>query len=415
MKSLIGIVLLFPVLAVAEPAPTYFQDVAPLIGAKCLSCHGQTPQGAPFSLNDYNAVKAHASGIKRATLSRTMPPFLVDNSGSCNTFNNITWLSDQEISMIGRWVDSGSPAGDESKATPVPAPELNSRLNRIDARTEMKESYQPVGPNDEYRCFVVDAPVSESKFLTGYNVLPGNLDVVHHVVIYQPTARGQMRAEELDAQDDKPGYECFGGPGTEAEPLAVWAPGAGATLMPKGTGLEVVGGRKLVMQVHYSLHHTHGGKIEPDLSKIEFQLENDVLNKADFTLFGKISDGEIPAGEKAYTYTMTIPVEANTPHAFQPFTLYGVFPHMHLYGTNIQLEVIRHQESAKACMMNVPRWNFHRQFSYFYGQPIDVEAGDQVVLKCTYNTMSTQTPVKFGEFTSDEMCVMGLFMVPRVL
>ena len=40
---------------------------------------------------------------------------------------------------------------------------------------------------DDYRCFLLDPHVDQDVWLTGSNVLPGNPDVVHHVILFKLT------------------------------------------------------------------------------------------------------------------------------------------------------------------------------------------------------------------------------------
>src|SRR6478609_1580820 len=102
-------------------APKFYEDVAPILNHNCVGCH-RDGGIAQFSLTNYDQVRAHANDIASATAAREMPPMPVNNSGSCNTYANARWLSDDEISVLGRWAKSGTPAGDPSKAQPLPEP-----------------------------------------------------------------------------------------------------------------------------------------------------------------------------------------------------------------------------------------------------------------------------------------------------
>src|ERR1044071_3856631 len=59
----------------AAPAPTYNRDVAPILDAKCTSCH-RLGGIAPFSLTTAAGAKAHAAGIVRLTKAGLMPPWM---------------------------------------------------------------------------------------------------------------------------------------------------------------------------------------------------------------------------------------------------------------------------------------------------------------------------------------------------
>ena len=59
--------------APAKP-PTYFEDVKPLIDAKCTRCH-TTGGLAPFSLEKWDDVFRRLDVIRPAIVSRHMPPW----------------------------------------------------------------------------------------------------------------------------------------------------------------------------------------------------------------------------------------------------------------------------------------------------------------------------------------------------
>ncbi len=70
-------------------------------------------------------------------------------------------------------------------------------------------------------------------WLTGSNVLPGNPNVVHHVILFKIPPDAVAEAEAKDAATADPGWTCFGGTGIagefgdleDANWLAAWAPG----------------------------------------------------------------------------------------------------------------------------------------------------------------------------------------------
>jgi hypothetical protein len=61
--------------AAATGAPTYYRDVAPILDAKCASCH-RIGGIAPFALTTAADAKAHADGIVRMTNAGLMPPWM---------------------------------------------------------------------------------------------------------------------------------------------------------------------------------------------------------------------------------------------------------------------------------------------------------------------------------------------------
>src|SRR5262245_50699004 len=61
----------------AAGTPTFNRDVAPIIFAKCASCH-RPGEAAPFSLLTYDDVRRRASQIVEVTQMRFMPPWPPD-------------------------------------------------------------------------------------------------------------------------------------------------------------------------------------------------------------------------------------------------------------------------------------------------------------------------------------------------
>jgi len=60
--------------------------------------------------------------------------------------------------------------------------------------------------------------------------------------------------------------------------------------------------------------------------------------------------------------------------------------------------------SADACLIDVPKWDFHWQSSYQYVTPKTLQSNDEVELSCTWDNPGMST-VTSGEGTADEMCV----------
>src|SRR5437870_13460799 len=60
-----------------QSAPTFTTDVAPIIYAKCASCH-RPGEVAPMSLLTYRDVRPWAAAIREKVVSRAMPPWHAD-------------------------------------------------------------------------------------------------------------------------------------------------------------------------------------------------------------------------------------------------------------------------------------------------------------------------------------------------
>src|SRR5262245_52742794 len=76
-------------------SPNWSEDLAPLIYRECVGCH-RTGGVAPFALETFDHAFAAGVALVAHTASRHMPPMPVDGSGSCNTYSNARWLTDDE-------------------------------------------------------------------------------------------------------------------------------------------------------------------------------------------------------------------------------------------------------------------------------------------------------------------------------
>jgi Copper type II ascorbate-dependent monooxygenase, C-terminal domain len=380
-----------------RPPPTYSEDVAPILVNNCVSCH-RTGGIAPFSLLSYDDARRHAGAIKASTATRSMPPFNLDNSGACNTYVEARWLSDAQIATLGAWVDGGTPVGDPAKP-PLPPPPLTS-LDRVDLTLDMGTPYTPnASREDDYRCFVIDPGLQQKKFITGFQIHPGEARMVHHLTLFAlDTPEAEQQAAALETAGAGHGYECFGDARVPSRWLVGSGPGGGALLLPEGTGLPMLAGRKTVLQMHYNrLNGTF-----PDRTTIDLRLASSVRHEA---LVVRLADLSLylPPQQPEVIQSTTLPVP-------EAATLWGLWPHMHTLGS--KLDVTLSHEGKERCLARVPRWDFHWQGFADYTTPIHVEAGDAMKITCTYDTRGRATATSWGQGTEDEMCVAFFYITP---
>ena len=389
--------------------PTYYEEVSHIFRSNCSSCH-QQGEIAPFPLESYQDAVTYSSSIRQSVTDRTMPPPGMDNSGVCQSYTDTHWLSDADIVSIQRWVDGGMPAGDSSLGEPA-LPAIRS-LPNISATLDMGVDYTPDHhKSDDIRCFLVDTGLTEDRFMTGFELVPGAPSVVHHAILFSiDSAEQAAYAAALDSADPLPGYEC---PSGDSVPnslfLAGWAPGGGASLQPAGTGLRIYGGFKQILQIHYNLtqssyattafdRHT-GDQLPPsDRSKMHLQLATQVEKEAIVFPVADL-DMALPPGEASATTV----AEFTIPEFLPSMTIYSSFPHMHLLGSSIKAERVRDGKSE--CIMDVPKWDFNWQGAGTYSTPLEFRAGDTIRLTCEFDTTSRTEDTVWGNGTNDEMCL----------
>ena len=105
--------------AAAQTSPTFSADVAPILFAKCASCHNPAGIG-PMPLLSYAEVKPWAGLISYKVQAREMPPWHLDKTTGIQDYQNDVSLTDDQISTIVSWVESGAPEGDPAAMPPQP-------------------------------------------------------------------------------------------------------------------------------------------------------------------------------------------------------------------------------------------------------------------------------------------------------
>lgn len=341
-----------------------------------------------------------APAIAAATGDRTMPPWSPAETGECGPFLGSLALDDDAIATFGAWSDAGAPEGDSggpaSDAPPVRA------LPRIDVTLTLPEPYTPnAALIDDYRCFLVDPRQPVDRYITGVEVLPGNLAQVHHIgIIALGTERSVIEARVRDRADPGSGWDCSRGLGfSDSITIAGYVPGSDATEFPAGTGIPLEGGRPLVLYFHYN---TLNGVV-PDNTIVELMLEDSVEVPARIERFNA-RDFVLPPGEPSTMIVSVTPVK-------EAMLLFGVAPHQHTLGSAIRAEVLR-ADGSTDCIVDVPRWDFHWQGYYYYREPVRLNKGDLVWMTCEWNTVGADQPVQYGEAATDEMCATQAYVTP---
>ncbi|MBZ0271195.1 hypothetical protein K8I61_04110 [bacterium] len=382
--------------------PLFYEDVSPIFANRCLACH--QPGGvAPFSLARYEDAVPYAVLIRDVVGARAMPPWLLDDSGDCGEYADSAWLSEAEIATIVGWIDSGLGEGDPAKAASVPEPPKG--LEDPDLIFDPGFDYEPDLENgDEYRCFVFDTNYDTPKFIEGFEFRSTSPKQVHHIVmhlVYSPDA--EQRVRNLDAEDPKPGFECYLKLPEEGTAIAaLTGPASGVNYYPPDTGVRIPAGRPIVMQIHYH----ENGPVEPDRSTARLALADEVglegsVNTAGIA--GVIQDFHLPAGEPSVEHSHERTLETD-----YDVVLWGLLPHMHELGVSYQLEQIRGGD--KACVARTHHWDFNWQHFGWFERPVVLTKGDILRTTCTYDTTSRDEDVYWGMSTEDEMCISYMFV-----
>lgn len=391
--------------SVSESDVTYCRDVAPILFAHCASCH-RPGEAAPFSLLKFRDARVHAEQIRLVTQRRLMPPWKPEPG--YGHFQNEQRLSEAEINTIDTWVANGTPLGDPQDLPSPPQFVSGWHLGEPDLVLVMPEPFDvPADGPDIYQHFVLPTGLSQNRLVRAVEFRPGAPQVVHHALVFYDTT-GQGRT--LDAADPSPGYSSVGSPGfATSGGLVGWGPGGLPRELPLGMGRPLKKDSDLILQIHY--HPC--GKVVRDRSRIGLYFapksatwivtEGMVVN----------TDLEIPAGAARHRHraSLTLPVET---------MLLDVTPHMHVLGKEIRATAYP-PDTDPIPLIWIKDWNFYWQAHYVYDEPITLPAGTRIDLDCWFdnsdqnplNPHSPPRPVRWGDFSTDEMAICYFQMTSR--
>ena len=323
-------------------------------------------------------------------------------------------------------------------------------------------AYTPVAPRggkDEYRCFLLDPHLTADTFVTGAEVLPGRVEIVHHAIIFRVGPGEVALAEQADQGDPDTGWTCFGGtafPGRggasavsaldSAPWLSAWAPGGGENVFGAGTGVLLPAGSRLILQVHYNLRNG----VAPDDSGLRLRLADGHADLAQLQTMLLVAPVELPcgngetgrlcdretavldlmqrfgSGSGATVAGLQLLCDGNAVHpragptqrcdrrVSSPMVVRAAAGHMHLLGRSIKIELNPGTPGART-LLNRAVWDFDNQRATPLRKPVRVKRGDVLRVTCTHDVglrrlipeLQGEQPryVTWGEGTSDEMCL----------
>ena len=193
---------------------TFTKDIAPILQRSCQRCH--YPNGvAPMALVTYEDVRPWARAMKLRTSlgphAGVMPPWFVEKDIGIQKFKNDPSLSDDEIALIGKWVNAGAPRGnpadmlrplnfDESEKWTIGEPDLVLKSKEVTVPASGPDWWGDVG--------LIPTGLTEDRYVAALEVrevndIPrggqvktvGGRYVFHHMT-YVSLVPGQDNADE---------------------------------------------------------------------------------------------------------------------------------------------------------------------------------------------------------------------------
>jgi tetratricopeptide (TPR) repeat protein len=373
-------------------SPTFYADVAPILRAKCLTCHGQDGD-APFPLETFEQVRRRGLLIRQLTASGYMPPW--KPSAESVAFLGDRRLSPNEKLVIARWVDAGMPEGPTSRVSTLEA--TNGWAWRVpDLTITLPEYMMPAGGADEFRNFVVAVPFIGTRYVRGFQFRPRST-AVHHANIRVDRTPA---SEQLDLADPSPGYEGVILHSAEYPDghFLGWTPGQAA---PPANDLAwpLVGGTYLVVQLHMQAT----GRAEPVRPLLGLYFTDSPPTRTPAMIRLGRQNLKIRAGDRRFKTVDTFV----TPVAM---TVTAIQPHSHQRAREVSLSA-RLPDGSRRTLLHIADWDFRWQDHYRLASPLRLPAGTALESvfhfdNSDHNPRNPIVPaqdVSWGWRTADEM------------
>jgi hypothetical protein len=346
----------------------------------------------------YRDTRPWASAMKRAVVSRQMPPWHADPA--VGHFKNDRRLTQEEIDTISRWADNGAPEGDAAKA-PAPLSFLDGwNIGQPDKILEMPEPFSvPAKGTIDYQWIVLPTGLEQDTWLEGVEVRPGDRSVVHHVIAFYRRPGSKWLA------DAKPGVPTPKGSGDSEAGMSDGAiggyvPGLPAARLAPGRAILLPAGSDIVLQVHYNAT----GKATTDRTKVGMVFSRTEVTERVFQLGVVNPSFVIPPGAANYPVEADITVDSDV-------RVIGFTPHMHLRGKSFEFRAVL-PDGTREVLVRVPKYDFNWQLTYDLAQERVFPKGTKFEATATFDNSANNkfnpdpnASVRFGDQTWDEMMV----------
>ena len=327
--------------AALDSPVTFSKDVAPILQKSCQSCH-RPGTSAPMSLMTYQDARPWARAIRQRVVMRDMPPWHLDKTVGIRHYKNDRSLSDAEITVISRWVDSGAPEGN-AKDLPPPVtfpPDSEWYIGKPDLTATTDDFSMYANGPDWWIDQFAELRLTEDRWIKAMEIKPSNPKIVHHAVV------------SVIEPDPPPGT-----PPTGIQ-LHEYAVGKYGDIFAENTGRLLKAGTRLRFDMHYfaigSEQHnktTISFKFYPKGEVPKYQVRSYAIRNL------PNDELEIPPNTVVRTDGyFRLPRNARI-DAFQP--------HMHMRGRGMTLESIN-LDNTTTILSSVDRFNFNWHVNYIY-------------------------------------------------
>ena len=383
-------------------AETFSADVYPIVRARCQNCH-QGGEIAPMAFTDYNDTRPWAKAIREAVMTGTMPPWHADRRSTL-AFHNDRSLTQAEVRKIVAWVDGGAKEGRKIEYPKPVKQESGWKLGKPDVILRIP-GFKVQARGDIPYTFVINSiGLAEDRWIRAAEFRIDKRSVVHHMNAFvrppgssylEGLERGKFLVPTLTQRRvGRPGEGVF----ERRELLLGYEPGYAPIPWRDDQAKLIRAGSDIVFEIHY----TANGKEQTDSSEFGLYFAEKPPRERVLSTQTQDMNFVIPPGDANYKSEASITFG-------QPVKLISLQPHMHLRGKAMEIRA-RYPDGRVETLLNVPRYSFNWQTTYFLKDPKLLPAGCTIESTAAFDNSPNnpfnpdpKSPIKWGDQSWEEM------------
>ena len=337
-----GCIISRPVL----PEEVYWEDVAPIIRDKCVSCHN--PKGiGPMDFIRYEDIVGRGRMFSHVIREGLMPPwYLADNLEL--EFENDLSLGVKEKALLLKWAETGFKKGKAFQNKSLWKEKKEKR--EFDYMIQLPKKVVIPEGKFLYYSFLIDPKFKEDKWIKHiYFVMKPK--VVHHAVLF-------IMKPDFDSRQSLDTVNLY----RNQINMAGLSLTRNKSIDPL-VNIKIPAQHKLVLEIHYE---SQGKDIVDDYSHVKIKFhkkrpKHQLLLLSHFIPFKKI---RIPPKVSNHHIKASFKTQ-------KPYSLVSSYSHMHLRGKRTSFFIIDSKGNRKR-IFGLDPWSVLFERSYFFLNPIQI-------------------------------------------
>jgi mono/diheme cytochrome c family protein len=348
------------------------KEVIRIFQRNCLGCH--RPGGIAFSLATYDEARPWAKAIKEELLQKRMPPWLAVRG--YGEFRNVPPLTQRDIDLIINWVEGGAPKGEETDLPPGALYPTNWKLGQPDLVLSTGVDIKVAPGGEEYREFQLDPNLTQDRWVSAIDLMPGADSVVHCATIRIKPTNSATRV------------------------LTSWMPGQKPVPLTPPAAQRVPAGSKLLVRVHYR------GSDEPqtDRSQVGLYFTRAATPKPLQELAIADARAAIPAGNPRYKASASLVVQSD-------LDAVGLRPLTNPLIVSTQVTAYRPDGTEEVLIWTLG-YQFDWQQTYYFKRPVALPKGTRIEVISYFdnsdgnrnNPNDPPKELRWSDLTNDPLC-----------